>query len=130
MTQKTKEILRKINQLLYFVEISNIKAIDKLKILKVLLSIKLNLMELLSFEQKEERKGEPRPNRELRNHVTQKHHLILKFIEDKGGRVSAAELNNVGLAGRSLRRYIKDLRNSGKLIVEKKGREHFYLLKI
>ena len=58
--------------------------------------------------------------------ISDKHELIIQFIKQNSGRVSATKLLDLGIAGRSLRRYIKNLSASGKISVEKKGREHFY----
>lgn len=117
-----------IDRLISSIENSDINQIDKLKIVKVLLAIKIKLIE---FSDKDEmatipvkRTGNgPDPARS-----SQKHNLIIQFIKNKGGRVNAAELLELSLAGRSLRRYIKDLCQENKIKIEKSGRNYFYLV--
>ena len=57
-----------------------------------------------------------------------KYDLIMQFIKNNSGRVSAAELLSLGITGRSLRRYIKNLIDGRKIKIEKSGRNYFYLL--
>lgn len=167
MSRKSTQILKEISRLISLIEDSNIEKINKLKIIKVLLSVKLKLIELLGKEITAEAKimyvAGPERNREgpsrteqdaehvrgfvrgpqrtsvsygaglARNggestRTAEKYELILQFIKQNSGRVSAAQLLGLGIAGRSLRRYVKNLCVSGKISVEKKGREHFYTL--
>ncbi len=114
MSSEKAEILNKINQLISLIENSNIAEIDKFKILKVLLTIKLRLIEF-----KESIHGR-------KNDSSKKYEIILGFIQSRGGRVNSAELASLGISGRSLRRYIKDLRGLNKLKIEKSGRNYFY----
>ena len=131
MVQESREILKKITQLVSLVESSDIQLIEKLKILKVLLTLKIKLIELLPLEPARARVSK---NRSLdfvprqRNDTLEKHELLLKFIREKGGRASSAELAGLGLAARSLRRYLRNLASAGKISLEKKGRGHFYSL--
>ena len=137
MVQKNHQILKEISQLVSSVESSEIQKNDKLKIVKVLLVIKLKLIEFLENDLKKEAKmmyqasvaksdvaGDAGDGSKISN----KHELIIQFIKQNSGRVSAAKLLDLGIAGRTLRRYIKNLSASGKISVEKKGREHFYSL--
>ena len=114
------------------IESSGIQKTDKLKIVKVLLVIKLKLIELLAKELKIEAKVmhlvSVAKHTERSPKKSDKHELILQFIKNKSGKVSYPELSDLGIAGRSLRRYIKNLSVSGKISVEKKGREYFYTL--
>ena len=135
MLQKSSQILKEINQLISSIEDSSIQKADKLKIIKVLLAVKLKLIELLGKELKAEArvmhlasvaKNEMAGNGSDRAKVSDKHELIIQFIKQNNGRVSAVQLLDIGIAGRSLRRYIRNLSASGKILVEKKGREHFY----
>lgn len=156
MIQKPPKILRETNELISSVENSGIQKSDKLKIVKVLLVIKLKLIELLKEELKKEAgvmyRASPNTKREqvafggqvgevsprygvgagaAKNNgqdtkLLKKHALIIQFIKQHSGRVSATKLLELNIAGRTLRRYIKNLSDSGKVSVEKKGREHFY----
>ena len=118
-----------IDRLISSIENStDINQIDRLKIIKVLLAIKIKLIEFSNSGLKlanngpiKKTNGRPRPG------SSKKHNLILQFIKNKGGRVNAAELSSLGLAGRSLRRYIKDLYQDNKIKIEKLGRNYFYL---
>lgn len=129
---KSGQIIKEISQLISSVESSDIQKTDKLKLVKVILSIKLRLIEILgkkivaeakvmrvaSLARKERKTARP----------SKKHELILQFIKQNSGRVSATKLSEVGIAGRTLRRYISELSASGRVSVEKKGRRHFYSL--
>jgi len=148
MSQTSSRVLKEISQLIFSVENSGLRKNDKLKIVKVLLSIKLKLIELLKEDLKKEarvthlaslersREGPERASASYGASVAKtagqdtellkKHDLILQFIKEHSGRVSAVKLLDLGIAGRTLRRYIKNLSDSGKVLVEKKGREHFY----
>ena len=137
MFQKSSQILKEINQLISSIEDSSIQKADKLKIIKVLLAVKLKLIELLGKEIRTEArvmhlasvaKSDMAGNGGNSGKISDKHELIVQFIKNNSGRVSAAQLLDIGIAGRSLRRYIKGLSASGKILVEKKGREHFYTL--
>ncbi len=130
MSQKNTQILKEISQLISLVENSSIQKADKLKIIKVLLAIKLKLIELLGKEIKTEAKvmhmasvakHNERPPKE-----SNKYELILQFIKNKSGKVSYPELSDLGIAGRSLRRYLKNLYDDNKIKIEKSGRQHFY----
>lgn len=135
MSQKNTQILKEISQLISSVEDSKIQKTDKLKIIKVLLAVKLKLIELLESDLKMEAKVAYRVSVAKSDvaknildsaKISEKHELIIQFIKKNSGRVSAAKLLDLGIAGRTLRRYIKNLSASGKISVEKKGREHFY----
>ncbi len=150
MSQTSSRVLKEISQLISSVENSGLLKNDKLKIVKVLLTIKLNLIELLKDELKKEARvthlASPERSREgperafasygasvaknggQDDKFLKKHDLIIQFIKQNSGRVSAAKLLDLGIAGRTLRRYIKELSASGKVLVEKKGRQHFYTL--
>ena len=137
MSQKNTQILKEISQLISSVEYSSIQKTDKLKIIKVLLAIKLKLIWLLEKDLKKEAKmvyqasvakSDMADNGRNNSKISDKHELILQFIKNKSGKVSYPELSDLGIAGRSLRRYIKNLSVSGKISVEKKGREYFYTL--
>ncbi|MEK7537169.1 MAG: hypothetical protein AAB584_01880 [Patescibacteria group bacterium] len=122
-----------IDQLISSIENSDINQIDKLKIVKVLLAIKVKLIEFSDkFSDKDtktasilSKQGNGRPAKRTK---TPKHNLVLQFIKDKGGRVNAVELLSLGIAGRSLRRYIKDLSQQNRVKIEKSGRNFFYLV--
>lgn len=122
-----------IDQLISSIEKSGINQIDKLKIIKVLLAIKIRLIEFLDEDivanKIPTKQGNGHPAERGRNQArsSEKHNLVLRFIKNKGGRVNAAELSSLGLAGRSLRRYIKDLCRENKIKIEKSGRNYFYL---
>lgn len=132
MIQGNKEILKKINQLITILENLNIQKTDRLKILKVLLAIKLRLIEFLIEVGKDRPKIDtnafPKPARVEREQTQEKLEIVLSFIKNNGGKVSSGQLISLGIAGRSLRRYIKNLRDSGKILIDKKGREHFYTI--
>lgn len=155
---KSSEIIKEISRFISLVENSNIQKSDKLKIVKVLLVIKLKLIELLKEELKKEvrvmyrasphtKRGQTALGGQLdevnprygvgasvaKNNgqdakLLKKHDLIIQFIKQHSGRVSATKLLELNIAGRTLRRYIKNLSDSGKVSIEKKGREHFYFL--
>lgn len=126
-----------IDRLISSIENSNINQIDRLKIIKVLLAIKLKLIEFSDkdmvrqahYNIKAANKA-PVKRGNGRDHArpSEKHDLIIQFIKNKGGRVNAPELSSLGLAGRSLRRYIKDLCQENKIKIEKSGRNYFYLV--
>lgn len=130
MVRESKEILKKITQLVSLVESSNIQLIEKLKILKVLLILKVKLIELLPIEPARKAPREKSLNSvsRQRDDTLEKHELLLKFIREKGGRVSLNEFTSLGISGRSLRRYLKNLRDSNKIKIEKSGRRRFYEL--
>ncbi|MEK7659551.1 MAG: hypothetical protein AAB338_02795 [Patescibacteria group bacterium] len=139
-----------IDRLISSIENSDINQIDKLKIIKVLLAIKIKLIEFSDKDMVRQahhnikavnkvpiKRGNGRPVERDdssfergRDHTrpSEKHNLIIQFIKNKGGRVNAAELSSLGLAGRSLRRYIKDLCQENKMKIEKSGRNYFYLV--
>lgn len=154
---KSTQILKAISQLILSVENSSIQKTDKLKLVKVLFAIKLKLIELLEKELKMEAKliyrASPHAKRvyetlsqisEANTHygvvasvakssdesikVSDKQDLIIQFIKDNRGRVNAVDLLSLGIAGRSLRRYIKNLIDRRKIKIEKSGRNYFYLL--
>lgn len=118
-----------IDQLISSIENLDINQIDKLKIIKVLLVIKIKLIE---FSDKDIKVANINPaklsNGRDYTRSLEKHNLVLQFIKDKGGRVNVVELSSLGLAGRSLRRYIKDLCQNNKIKIEKSGRNYFYLI--
>lgn len=122
MLQKSSQILKEINQLISSIEDSSIQKADKLKIIKVLLTVKLKLIELLGKELKTDVAG----NGESSAKISDKHELIIQFIKNNSGRVSAAKLLDLGIAGRSLRRYLENLKNESKIKIEKSGRNYFY----
>src|SRR3989344_4539033 len=104
MVQESREILKKITQLISLIENSNIQLTEKLKILKVLLTLKVKLIELLPFEPARAGVSKARPldfSPRQRNSTLEKQESLLKFIREKGGRASSAELAGLGLAGRS-----------------------------
>ena len=117
------QILKEISQFILSVENSSIQEIDKLKIIKVLFAIKLKLIELLEKELKIVAKSSEESIK-----LSDKQDLIIQFIKDKSGPVSTNELLSLGIAGRSLRRYIKSLIDGKKIKIEKSGRNYFYLL--
>mgnify|MGYP001609890669 FL=1 len=126
-----------IDQLIFSIENSDINQIDKLKIIKVLLAIKIRLIEFSYKDMVRQAlhnikvaNNAPAKRGNGRDHdrPSKKHNLIIEFIKNKGGRVNAAELLSLGLAGRSLRRYIKDLCQENKIKIEKSGRNYFYLV--
>ena len=119
-----------IDRLISSIENStDINQIDRLKIIKVLLAIKIKLIEFSGKEIKAANKVSAKSNNgHDQPRSSKKHNLVLQFIKDKGGRVNAAELLSLGLAGRSLRRYIRDLCQDNKVKIEKSGRNYFYLI--
>jgi len=133
MTSKTNELFKEISRLIFSVESSRIDKISKLKITKVLLALKLSILELLKSEIRSEGKaidaarikapGNGHGGRDIR-----KHELILEFIKNNGGKVSLGQLSGLGIAGRSLRRYMNYLRNQNKIRIERAGRNLFYLM--
>lgn len=130
MFQKNTEILKKISSLILLVENSRIEKISKFKIVKVLLAVKLKLFELLKKEIELEAKtndAAEAANRGIGGDL-KKHELILQFIKNNGGRVDTVKLLTLGIASRSLRRYIKNLRDENKIKIEKSGRNLFYLM--
>lgn len=135
MASKSTEILKEINRLISLVSDSSIQEIDKLKIIKVLLAIKLRVMELLDKEITSEAKifhvastAGHSVNRRKRKDSgsSDKQGLILEFIRNKSSQVGLAELSELGIAGRSLRRYLKNLKDGKRVKIEKRGRENFY----
>ena len=126
------QILKDVSQLILSVENSSIEKINKLKLIKVLFVIKLKLIELLEKELKMETRVIYRAsvarNINESTKVPGKHDLIIQFIKSKSGPVSPAELLSLGIAGRSLRRYIKNLIDGRKIKIEKSGRNYFYSL--
>ena len=120
---KSTQILKEISQLILSVEDSSIQKIDKLKLIKVLFAIKLKLIEFLEKELKIEAKVIYRASvaRNTNNNIQMlnKYDLIMQFIKNNSGRVSAAELLSLGITGRSLRRYIKNLIDGRKIKIEK-----------
>lgn len=134
MSQEPKKILKRIGELISLIENSNVRTEDKLKILKVLLILKIKLIDLLPLAARSDKNGKSgisnSPLRQREN-TLEKQALIVNFLKEKGGRAGSTEFINLGMAGRSLRRYLKNLRDTGKLSLDKKGREHFYnLIKI
>lgn len=128
---KSIDILKEISQLISSVENSSIQKTDKLKIIKVLLTVKLKLIEFLKKELKIEAKAAHQISMASINEsvkISDKQDLIIQFIKGKNGPVSAAELLSLGIAGRSLRRYIKSLVENRKIKIQKFGRNYFYLL--
>ncbi|MBI4117178.1 MAG: hypothetical protein HY451_00585 [Parcubacteria group bacterium] len=134
-----------IDRLISSIENStDINQIDKLKIVKVLLAIKIKLIEFSDKDMFRPIKTADKPphsymssggkvpaksnNGHDRARSSGKHNLVLRFIKDKGGRVNAMQLLELGLAGRSLRRYIKVLCRENKIKIEKSGRNYFYLI--
>lgn len=109
-----------IDRLIFLVENSEIGQADKLKIIKVLLSVKLRLVELLPPLKKQAEQTK------VQNKIKQE--IILQFIKQHSGRASHDTLLNLGIAGRSLRRYLKNLKDQNKIKIEKAGRNYFYLL--
>ena len=126
------QILKEISQLIFLVENSSVQKTDKLKIIKVLFVIKLKLIELLEKELKMETgiiyRASVARNINESIGISDKHDLIIQFIKSKSGSVSATELLSLGIAGRSLRRYIKNLIDGRKIKIEKSGRNYFYSL--
>lgn len=118
-----------IDRLISSIENSDINQIDRLKIVKVLLAIKIKLIE---FSDKDIKAANNTPTKQGNgrdlDRPSKKHNLIIQFIKNKGGRVNTAELLSLGLAGRSLRRYIKNLCQENKIKIEKSGRNYFYLV--
>ncbi len=130
MAEHLKEIIGKINQLIDFAvtEPSMGKA-ARLVFIRSLLSLKLDFLRFLS-QRKTVKVSEryalhPAGKREK---TEEKEKSILRFIGEKDGRAGMEELAILGMSGRSLRRYLMDLRKRGLIKVEKKGREHFYKL--
>lgn len=130
MTDHPKDILGKLDQLIDLAAAEpKIGKTAKLSMIKLLLSLKLDILRLLS-----QRKTLKASEREViraggkREKTGEKERLILKFIGEKGGRAGMDDLAALGMSGRSLRRYLMDLRKRGLIEVEKKGREHFYKL--
>lgn len=117
MARKTSSIFREIDRLVFLIEKSGLEETDKLKIIKVFLSAKLKLLELLKNAAGKEGAAAPR-----------KQESILQFIRQSGGRVSKPQLLGLGISGRSLRRHLKMLRQGNKIRVEKSGRNLFYLV--
>lgn len=111
-----------IDRLISLIENSEINQTDKLKIIKVLLSVKLKLVELLKNEIRAVIGGDQSAENAA------KQELILEFIKQNRGRVSRDSLLGLGIAGRSLRRYLKNLKDQNKIKIEKTGRNYFYLL--
>ncbi|TSC90606.1 MAG: hypothetical protein G01um10142_353 [Parcubacteria group bacterium Gr01-1014_2] len=139
------QILKEISQLIFLVENSSIQKTDKLKLIKVLFVLKLKLIELLEKELKMEGSEGLKIKSQSDNRsfgvgvnmakssdesikLSNKQDLIIQFIKDKSRPVSPNELLSLGIAGRSLRRYIKSLIDGKKIKIEKSGRNHFYSL--
>ena len=126
------QILKEISQLIFLVENSSVQKTDKLKIIKVLFVIKLKLIELLEKELKMETgiiyRASVARNINESIGISDKHDLIIQFIKSKSGSVSPTELLSLGIASRSLRRYIKNLIDGRKIKIEKSGRNYFYSL--
>jgi len=118
-----------IDRLISSIENSDINQIDRLKIIKVLLVIKIKLIEFSNSGFKLANNGPiKKTNGRPRLDSSKKYNLVLQFIRNKGGRVNSADLLSLGLAGRSLRRYIKNLCRENKVKIEKSGRNYFYLV--
>lgn len=124
MSDYSKEIIRKINELI------DLASADP-KTIKLLLELKLVFLRFLA-ESKAAKLAIQKRETDRRigkmEKTEEKEGLILKFIEKKGGRVGMDDLVTLGISGRSLRRYLKDLRKRGLITIEKRGREHFYIL--
>ena len=128
MPFKSIDILKEINRLISLIGDSTIQETDKLKIMKVLLVVKLKLIELLGKEISSEAKVihiASMASHESK-YLPDKQELILEFIKNKNGRVGLVDLLGLGIAGRSLRRYLKRLKDNKKIRIEKRGRENFY----
>lgn len=143
---RSSQILKEITQLILSVENSSIQKIEKLKMIKVLFAIKLKLVELLEKELEIEAKmiyqaglnakriytplSQVSENNTENRAITNlnKQEIIIEFIKNNKGRVSVDELLSLGIAGRSLRRYLKNLIDGRKIKIERSGRNYFYLL--
>lgn len=125
LADKNNNIIKRIDSLIFSIENSNIQKIDRLKIIKVLISIKIRLIEFLRGEENiQVKEGN---GRDYYN-SSEKQEIIINFIKEKGGRVDLFELSKLGIAGRSLRRYLRSLSNNRKIKIQKDGRRHFYEL--
>lgn len=125
MADYPKEIIRKIDQLIDLAATNpKIEKMAKLMIIRLLLGLKLDFLRFMA-----ERKKKIVRLAGKREKTEGKEKLILKFIEEKGGRAGLDDLATLGISGRSLRRYLKNLRKQGLILLEKQGREHFYIYK-
>ena len=122
MADLSKEIIGKLNQLIDLAATDpKMEKTAKLRFIRLLLALKLDFLGFLA------KKEVIRPTGK-REKTKEKERLILKFIEEKGGRAGMEDLAILGISGRSLRRYLKNLSKQGLITLEKRGREHFYLL--
>mgnify|MGYP001568660968 FL=1 len=122
MADLSKEIIGKLNQLIDLAATDpKMEKTAKLRFIRLLLALKLDFLGFLA------KKEVVRPTGK-REKTKEKERLILKFIEEKGGRAGMEDLAILGISGRSLRRYLKNLSKQGLITLEKRGREHFYLL--
>ena len=122
MADLSKEIIGKLNQLIDLAATDpKMEKTAKLRFIRLLLALKLDFLGFLA------KKEIVRPTGK-REKTKEKERLILKFIEEKGGRAGMEDLAILGISGRSLRRYLKNLSKQGLITLEKRGREHFYLL--
>ena len=122
MADLSKEIIGKLNQLIDLAATDpKMEKTAKLRFIRLLLALKLDFLGFLA------KKEVIRPTGK-REKTKEKERLILKFIEEKGGRAGMEDLAILGISGRSLRRYLKNLSKQGLIALEKRGREHFYLL--
>ena len=127
MAGQPENVIRKINELIDLAAVDSKTSSDfKLKTIKLLLELKLDFLRFLA----ETKKRSPLPARPTgkREKTEGKEKMILKLIDGKGGRAGMDDFAALGISGRSLRRYLKDLRKQGLIEVEKQGREHFYKL--
>jgi len=122
-----KDILEKLNEIFSLIEKSNLKLLDKLLFTKNLLELRLEILKIFK-----EFKPKGNNSRVYKNYysreIDEKQELLLSFIKTKGGRVGVSDLSSLGIPGRTLRRYLKKLRDENKIKVEKFGRNYFYKL--
>ena len=128
MAGHPEDVIRKINELIDLVAVDpKTSRHFKLKTIRLLLELKLDFLGFLAETKK--RRYRPFGQAGKREKTEGKERSVLKFIGEKGGQVRMADFSALGISGRSLRRYLKDLRKQGLIEVEKRGREHFYIYK-
>lgn len=123
MNNSIKEIKEKIHTIAVFIERLNIKKVNKLILFKHLLELKLKILTALEKKEPKARSVKRKGNSFK---ISSKYELILNFIKSKGDKVGTEDLKNLKLPGRTLRRYLKKLKDENKILVEKIGRKYFY----
>jgi len=126
MEVSINEIKEKIYSIAVFINRLNIKRVDKLILFKNLLELKLKILTLLEKNKTIKTKPIKQKNNSLK--TNSKYGLILNFIKSKGNKVGTDDLKDLKIPGRTLRRYLKKLKDEKRILVEKIGKKHFYKL--